>query len=1205
MALIINPANGQVLATDDPTGYYQLGYRDATPDELDHAARVEEFGGFEQQAQAQLERVVRGATLGAVEGFGDDPKAIRARAEVSEELSPVTSLAANILPDVGVAALTGGLGGLATGAGRAAARASLAEGAGLLRAGLAAGRAGGAAALAGESLGTAAVGAGQSAYAEGRELFEDPGRDAENALIWGGLNFGLGAFMLRRGAGVVDEALEDGGEAAARELDDIAAAAEVRHASELPAESIPGTPGQIFDVEGAPPTAAEAPFVPLETQLDEGLAGMSPEARMALERSRARQAQAGMIDFGQMRAAPGYDQLSPTAARRLDDLGMAQPGRAFSPEAREAMLAQLDREQAIRLEKNPKAALAAEDVEALRSFLQTEAPKDFSWNPRRARAYGRLIGQQLEPGDSALEFVTERLNGDTTFWTDEKLYEALERGISEADVAKYKAGGLTRDQAVAAGKGAALEPEPSRAVQALRRLRERATQGGSVELASGIAQSPLGTVLGAGAGAALGGAIGGDTESIAAGGALGGALGIAATALGGRFGRRLQAAAVRQGEREAVEGGMERALRNASKSDAADVVERAIGPVQTVEREADSFGRQRRLYVNRKEIRQVATREMQKDLTELVENVRQVSSVEKLAAVSQHVSDNLAAQRAVAKGIAEQAAQFAGELKAEARAYGAAAGKKGLQYAIPGQRDLTLALMDHAKEITKASDGRALFEALDGFKRTAQEHKLALERGMLNSESSLHYEKLIPRVEEFAGKIRSALENGMTWGRAGEMQRAYNAVLSERLIPQMRNFESAVLKRTHQGYDGLWKTEGWEGKIRSLLADADGGNRRHVVAALDAMDELAGVVRKYGDKKQADTIASQAGKVRRTIGLADELADAEERMHALGNMIGGGPMGGFVAGGLAGGLPGAMIGAALPGAVRGLVMGDLIQAFQRLSGATDAAVQRGVDDWIRSSRVRSPLRDKLPKMPQLSDEARQLRDVAARRGITQSMALFMGEDSTPTAAYQRLSDKLLDERAFFEDLAKEYGTLQEEAPEVFMMLAAQADMDRRYLIQRMPPNVAVSAANPNGYPPSRESIEDWAEFVNTVRYPMRAAQNIGALSVQQIETLRERRPRVHELLQQRVLEGIARARELGEQIDDAKLARIGLLFPDADGFASPVFSRELGQVVVDYNLAKRERERGGGPSSAPPDKRGQLPAQAMAQNGATFGAGYT
>ncbi len=1309
--LLINPVRGDIIVVDgDPAGHFALGYREATPDELERSARVEEYGSFEQQAQAQGERVLRGLTFGGVEGFGE-PEDIRARAEVSEELSPITSLAANILPDVGVAVATGGLGGLATGAGRLAAREALASGAGLVRAGLAAGRAGGAAALAAESVGTGLVGAGQSAYAEGRDFVDDPGKFAEDALIWGGLNFGLGAFMMRGGKQAERELLEEGAEGASKELDDIAAAAEVRETAKGFDETI-GAPGETIpaSAETTAPGMRWEQTAPAES-VDEFVARQEAERGVSAGQVAGAAALGGAAVLG----AEGETEGSAGAAagglalllgRR--GLGLKRPleetidlvskhtdeavqsltdaerhaitnwsnssrhtksafeGIQRTPEENAAKLRKLgyDEKQITRANER---AFATKEQEAIKMRESGYAESDIEqllsdYEPGFANADDRQLVKDMTGAMQKLSIDNPTQHGPLLrgFAAGDEMYEmpGIEDVLTKntfvnktpistsynVDAVGDFASGAFNKQGTAPvflvfEKVNKASPRMHPAIQSLSeeaRLREAEViippgstfrvlgrektdlhmypeghkyhrpqdkMEATVVRLEQIADAPreawkdaamIGAILGGGGAAAAG------EEESGAAAAGAGALGLLLGRRGLGFGRKLQAAAVRRGEREAVEGGVERALRNASKSDAADVVERALGPEPV--KEADSFGRQRRLYINRKAIRQVAAKEMQKDLSELVENVRQVSSVEKQAAVAARVSDNLPAQRAVAKGVAEDAAKFAGELRAEAKAYGAAAGKKGLQYAIPGQRDLGIALMDHAKEIAKATDGKALFEALDSFKRAAQEHKLSLESGMANSESALHYEKLIPRVEQFASRIRAALEDSTTWGRAGEAQRAYNAVISDRLIPHMKTFESAVLKRTHKGYDGLWKTEGWEGKIASLLKDADGGNRRHVVAALDAMDELAGVARKFGDAKQADAISTQVSKVRRTLGLADELADAEERMHALGQIIGGGPMGGAFAGALMGGLPGAAIGAALPGAVRGFVMGDLIEAFQRLSGATDAAVKRGVDDWIRSSRVRSGgIRERLPKLPKLSEEAKQLRDVAARRGITQSMALFMGEDSTPHAAYRRLQDSLLDGEKFFADVTKDYGTLQSEAPEVFMTLAARAEGDRQFLLQRMPPNVAVSMANPEGYPPSRDSIEDWATYVNAIRYPMRVASSIGSMRVQEAEALRERRPRVYELLQQRVIEGIQEARRSGTQLDDVTLAKINLLFPEVDGLASPVFSRELGQVVVDFNLAKRERERGGGSPSTQLDKRGQLPAQAMAQQGATFG----
>jgi hypothetical protein len=506
--------------------------------------------------------------------------------------------------------------------------------------------------------------------------------------------------------------------------------------------------------------------------------------------------------------------------------------------------------------------------------------------------------------------------------------------------------------------------------------------------------------------------------------------------------------------------------------------------------------------------------------------------------------------------------------------------------------------MDHAKQVEQQTTSKGLFEALDQFKGVAQDFKLSLERGALNSTNPIHHQNLIPKVDAFANRVRVALEDAGTWGKAGEMQQAYNAVISDKLMPSMRIFEESVLERTHQGYDGMWKMEGWENKISSLLKNADPGRRRHVMDVLDAMDELAGTAQQFGDTAQAAKITAGVGKVRRTIGLADEVTDASSRMQALGDLVGGGgAMSGALAGGLAGGVPGAMIGAALPGFARQFVMGDLITNFQKLVGATEAAATRGVDDWIRSSRVRSGFAPKLPKLPEVSTEARQLSENAAKRGISHAMALFQGEDETPVKAFERTRDALLDDQKFFEFLGQDYRTLREQSPDTFMMLSARAAAAQQLLRLRMPPNVAVSMANPEGYPPNRDSIEDWAKYVNAVRFPLRVAANIGAASVQETETLKTVYPRLYETMQLKAIQGVARSQALGERLDDSLLLRLGILFPDADGIGSPIYSKEFGKAVLQYNASQKQPS----PSAGGAQRQHPGPAQAVVQSGATFG----
>jgi hypothetical protein len=345
------------------------------------------------------------------------------------------------------------------------------------------------------------------------------------------------------------------------------------------------------------------------------------------------------------------------------------------------------------------------------------------------------------------------------------------------------------------------------------------------------------------------------------------------------------------------------------------------------------------------------------------------------------------------------------------------------------------------------------------------------------------------------------------------------------------------------------------------------------------MDELASVRRQYGDAKTATRIEDGTSKIRRTIGLADEVDDATERMEALGELVGAVPIAG--------------------GMVRGFVTGDVFAAYQRLSGASEAALGRGVDDWIRSSRLRgSGVR--MPKVVQ-SDEAKQLAGLAKRRGISQTLALFQGDDDSPGSAFERWRDALLDDESFFQELGTDFDTLQRSDPDSFLMLSGRANLARQFLIQRMPPNVAVSMAAPNGYPPSRESVEDWAEYVVAVRHPQSIVENVGAMTQPQVETLRTVYPRRYEQLQQRVIEAIGAANDAGEPLDDSFLIRSALLFPDVDGLGSPVFSREFGAAVRERNMAQQQgqRQRSGAPRKAPSN-----PLSATIQGGATFGTGF-
>lgn len=168
------------------------GLEYATAQDIEDFNRAEKYGSAGQVAQGAAEKVVRGATLGAVEGFDEDA---RERAQQLERDFPTTSALAGMAPDIALGVVTGGLGGLATGAGRAAAAR---VGGGLLRRGLAAGAAAATQGTRAQAAALLAAEAGLTGYtAEAEQAFvEDRELSAQAALANGAINFILGGLPL-------------------------------------------------------------------------------------------------------------------------------------------------------------------------------------------------------------------------------------------------------------------------------------------------------------------------------------------------------------------------------------------------------------------------------------------------------------------------------------------------------------------------------------------------------------------------------------------------------------------------------------------------------------------------------------------------------------------------------------------------------------------------------------------------------------------------------------------------------------------------------------------------------------------------------------------------------------------------------------------------------------------------------------------------
>lgn len=978
MALIRNPSTGEISIADDPTGLLEQGYELATPEQAEDYAKQVDFGTVGQTAQALGERVVRGGTLGLVEGFGSDED-IQARADVSQEQHPALSFAADVVPDIAVGALTGGIGEAAAGAARLGKVAS------------------GVAGLAAESLGSGAVMAGQEAFAEGRDAWtQDLGRDAENALLWGGLNFGLGSVGLAREGLREARAAKAGTRAVDEGLEDIAHAEEARSfRPELEA----GEP---------PPAQLGAGGDPL---------GITP--------------------------GPAYPELPPAGNQLnpLESLNGAEPPQG--------------------------AAITAE---------------------------GQAVGEFAPPVNTA------------------PVNPAIDAAADQGNAAVTAGPELGRTGRIA---------ELSRAFNEATGL-----DAGTVGAAGAIA----------GAGALEG--EGDDNGAQQAGLGLLGAM-----LLGGKLFR----GAGRDAAKHAVDDGLERAVRNASRADADDVVTRVVKGAAD---EPSSFGRQRRLYQNRGAIYDAAGRELGEAMGEVVKGAD--GALDRgLASAAKKVGPNAPAQLDAARSVAEDAARFAGGLRAEAREYATAAGEAGHRYPVQGAKAFSIELMNQAKELANAGTGREAFELLGKFRETASRFASKLADSADKALDPERARALQSKVLDFSAQIRKTLERQDTWGAAGEMAAAHHAV-DDQLRPAL---------------EALGK--GWERSLGAALKGTDPAKRDAVLGALKAAQELGGVESRFGDAALGKKLGDATSKARRTLGLADEVADASERMGAINDVT--------------------------PDLLNQFITGDVVGKFRRLAGATDAALGRNVDEWILSSRV--PGKSLVPKLFDAEDSA--LMATAKRRGVSRGMALFLGEDDSPTSAFLKARESLQDEERFFKTLGNDFRSLQQHAPEAFMVLSAQASVGRQFLLSKMPANVASSMANPMGRPPSRDSIEEWSVYWNAVRFPRMVSRNIGAMRGAEVDTIRTVYPRYFEKLQQKALESLGRAQAMGHRIDDTVAFRLGNLF-DIDGPGSVAFSQAAAKTARTYAKEQGQQLGGGAPKPPkPPSNAGTL--QGVMQNGPTFG----
>lgn len=1287
------------------------GLRQATPEDVANRERTIEYSSVGQQALAQAERVVRGATLGQVEGIGSEED-IRARAEVSADVSPVTSLVADFAPDIGLGILTGGGSALLTTAGRTAAK-------GLGRAALSAAvKAAPRAALAGEALAGGLVTASQQAFQENRQFFhENPVEDATNTLLWTGIGGVLG------GAPEAFKALKATGKAgkAAAEVADEAELLAARASGEANAVPMPASAGP--STAGVPLTSDEGTQAAYAAGLEARPVVGEPKSGVGLKEAAgaAGLTAAGVLGAdGQTEgaagaAAAGLAFLFPKGLMKGKSEAFQKMARIVGPIPADKLDMEMMTRIAQKAEKeltdpaeygefmgklndhfdNPKASFQQQpggEIDYLKEqtgsaggatrggmfrgsdgkeryvkFMPEQKALNEVGNSRAYEAFGvPSVKLKDEPLSSAAgSYATEggrsrmvmsdkfgsewspldKLRSQDGAVTDE-MARSYVQGVpadivlGNWDVSKNGANIITDGKAAlridvgeagpnsvkfsakdewknledgftkaTGGMGAAPNMDPADMVRAAGIDKMNAVKG---ELTTGVSniesaltnaggslpfvkqtwphlpaakaaslakqlekrlafvkenvdKIALVTLMGIGA-----------ASSEDSGGAAMAGVGLLGLFLGGKglMGKGLKSMAEesveRLGAKEgkamiAAERGVAKAERNAVRSQADDIVKRAAKGEEPLSR-VDGFLRDSRLAQYQPEIIDVATKEMRNDLNELnrlSQGIRERAV--KQEDVAKNIADNLPAQQAKARDIALVGQRLAGEMRIEAQQLGQQLGKKGPAYFSGTARDLVSSLIERTEAISHMSNGAEIFNALDDLKRVVDNHKVALESGARKStKDPIRYQELVPKVEAFAHQIRASLEDVPTFGRAGEMQRAYNATYHNKWFPAKQVFEDSVFRRTGRDYKAFDTLDAWESKVTGLLENAGTGERRHVNDMLGALKEMAEQRAKYGTapKAETDRIASLVNKIERTFKLADDASAAKERLQVLmpAAQVAGSGIGAAV-----GGLPGAIMGGAVAKGATELATGKYRRALMAMRGATEETVEKSVDDWIQVSKGRAAVsgakRSRFPKL-ELTPENRHLLQTAKRMGVTFGFAEFLGDNNDPQSAFSTKRDALLDDEGFVNRFADEFGDLAQEEPQVYAVAAGKAGEIRKFLLDRLPSSVAVSMARPNGYPPTNEAIEDWSVYWNAATNPRSVVQSMsrGDIRPQEVETLRTLYRPLYEKLQATLIDKISNATNMGDDLDDQFVMRMSLLF-DLDGAGTPAFSQRAAAIA--------------------------------------------
>jgi hypothetical protein len=181
--------------------------------------------------------------------------------------------------------------------------------------------------------------------------------------------------------------------------------------------------------------------------------------------------------------------------------------------------------------------------------------------------------------------------------------------------------------------------------------------------------------------------------------------------------------------------------------------------------------------------------------------------------------------------------------------------------------------------------------------------------------------------------------------------------------------------------------------------------------------------------------------------------------------------------------------------------------------------------------------------------------------------------ANPEASFEA-KRKLLDAEqlsptVLYEVMGSAFGDLPRMSPELFQQVAQRTAQGIRYMRENLPAGISTTLMYPNGTPPSRSALREWATMWNTFTDPSTVLDDInnGTAVPLQMQTLRDVHPDVYDQLRADVIEQVGTH---FQSVPTSTKAQLDLLF-QADGLAGPMWSSAAADQIGKAMAAEKEK----------------------------------